>query len=54
MRLFEANYNIQIVIDPYSAGQYVCKYIRKNEAGTSELHRVVIEETSNLNKMDQL
>ena len=54
MRLFVANHDIQIVIDPYAATQYVTGYITKNEAGQSALLKAVNEETSNLSQMDQL
>ena len=54
MILHQANHDIQLVIDPYAATQYVTKYITKNEAGTSQLLKAIDEETSYSNQMDKL
>ena len=49
-----ANHDIQIVIDPYSVGQYVLGYVTKNESGASRLLKAVNEEMKCLNAMDKL
>ena len=54
MILHHANHEIQIVIDPYAATQYVTKYITKNEAGTSELMKAIDRDTNYLNQMEKL
>ena len=54
MRVFQSNHDLQICLDPYAAGQYMTKYITKNEAGSSRFLQAVIEETINLKQMDRL
>ena len=54
MELFRANHDLQICVDPYAAGQYVSKYITKNEAGTSRLMKAIEEEALNLGQIEKL
>ena len=54
MELFQANHDLQICVDPYAAGQYVSKYITKNEAGTSRLMKAIEEEALNLGQVEKL
>ena len=54
MIIHEANHDIQIVIDPYAATQYVTKYITKNEAGTSALLKAIDEDPNHSNQMEKL
>ena len=54
MKLQVANHDLQIVIDPYAAGQYILGYLTKNESGQSRLLKLVNEETNGLKDMDKL
>ena len=54
MRLQNANHDIQIVIDPFTAGQYVCGYMTKNEAGQSRFLQAVNEEMKGIKAMEKL
>ena len=54
MRLHKTNMDIQVVVDPYGAGQYTTNYITKNEAAQSKLLKAVNDETLNLSQMERL
>ena len=54
MRLHKANHDLQICIDQYSAAQYICGYLTKNESGISKLLKSVNEECNNLKEIDKL
>ena len=54
MRVFQANMDLQICIDPYAATNYVCKYITKSESGMSLFLKAINDETSNLKQMERL
>ena len=54
MKLQMANHDLQIVIDPYAAGQYILGYLTKNESGQSKLLKLVNEETNGLKEMEKL
>ena len=54
MSLFRSNTDLQICIDPYATGNYVCKYMTKAEAGQSELLHAISNEVTSLKQIDQL
>lgn len=54
MKLHQANHDLQICIDQYSVGQYICGYLTKNESGISKLLKAVNEETNGSRQMDKL
>ena len=44
MRLFKANHDLQICIDPYAAAPYIAGYLPKNERGMLKLLKAVNKE----------
>ena len=54
MNIFKSNHDLQLCIDPYSATQYMTKYVTKVEAGISELLKAINEETTSLKQLDKL
>ena len=54
MRLHTANHDFSICIDPYAAGQYVCKYMTKSEEGTSLLLHAIIQDKTIMPGIEQI
>ena len=54
MRIFKANIDLQICINPYAAGKYVSKYMTKAESGSSQLLKALDNKTTSLKQMDKL
>ena len=54
MEVFKSNMDMQIVIDPYAAAQYILNYLTKNEAGNSKLLKAIDQETLGLSQIERL
>ena len=54
MNLHNANHDVQIVVDPYTVGQYILGYVTKSESGKSRLLKAVNDETKSLKEMDRI
>ena len=54
MAIYQANHDLQIVVDQHGCVQYMTGYVTKSEEGMSRLCRAINEESSNLKQVDKI